>query len=101
MKLEISNHYYEMAIKWQTSIVRLLQNELEKRGVDPDTARTICRDFMVNLSLLHDEGYIKHDSQNFTPRVCFHDLEDRLCTIDEETQLRELADEAVSKGLAD
>ncbi len=101
MKLELSADYYELASEWQKSLTRLLEAELCKRGIDPDTAQDICGDFIFNVSMLHDQGEIKHGSAEYNPRICFHDFNESLLSIDEDTYLHEFAFKSVATAFDD
>ena len=91
MNIELSSEYYEMAAEWQKSLVRLLKEELRKRGIDSDTARDICGDFIFNVSMLHDQGEIRYEGADFNPRISFDNFEGSLLSIAEDTYLHEFA----------
>lgn len=101
MRLELSPQYYELAAEWQKSLTRLLEEELSKRGIDSETVQDICGDFIFSVSMLHDQGEIKYGRSEFNPRICFHDFEDSLLSVDEDTYLHEFAFQSVSTAFDD
>ena len=101
MKLELSSEYYELAAEWQKSLTRLLEEELRKRNIDSEMAQDICGDFLFNLSMLHDQGEIKLGREQFNPRICFHNFEDSLLSIDEDTYIHEFAYNSVATAFDD
>lgn len=101
MKLELSSDYYEIAVEWQKCVTRLLDEELRKRGIDAETAQDICGDFIFSVSMLHDQGEIEHNSVPYKPRIFFHDLDDKLISIEEDTYLHEFAYQSVAGAFDD
>lgn len=101
MKIELSSQYYEMAAEWQKCLTRLLEAELRKRGIDSETAQDICGDFIFNVSMLHDQGEIRHNRTDFNPRISFDDFNGSLLSIDEDTYLHEFAYKSVAEAFDD
>ena len=101
MELLQTEKYENLAAEWQYQMIILLKNALEKRGIEGGKAKDICGDFAFDLAMLHDQGEINAEGNEFKPVLCFDDFDGTLHIPDEFFQIHDYAfgnaDEAFEK----
>lgn len=78
IKIIETNKYEELAAEWQYQMIIVLKETLEKHKIDIEKSKEICGDFSFNFGMLHDQGKIKLDNEEFRPVICFDNLEEDL-----------------------
>jgi len=91
MELQLSENYEELAIEWQFQLISILRDTLKKFGVDKDIAKEIVGEFSFDLSMLHDQGEIRHQGKDYNPRIAFDNFSGKLICSSEESNLHEYA----------
>ena len=89
MELQIIEEYEALAIEWQYQFICLLKKSLDKFGVEANLAKEIVGEFAFDFAMLHDQGEISVNGQQFNPKIAFDNLADKLICSDEESNLHD------------
>ena len=71
-KLVRDDEYEELGSAYQCVLIAALDEALRKNGMTAASKRKkVCRDFMISIGNLHDQGWFKPGSKPIFPIVCF------------------------------
>ena len=71
MEIIIDDLYEEIGAEFQYQVIQLLNTHLKKHSLDKTQRKTICGDFIFDLSMLIDKGTIESEDANYQLKIGF------------------------------
>ena len=87
----IDDNYEDIALQWQYQMIKLLKKSIEKEALPDDQAKDIIGDFAFSFAMLHDQGKIKVDDDEFRPIIAFQNSSGQVVLSTEESSLHDYA----------
>ncbi|WP_415776318.1 hypothetical protein ACMYQ1_09960 [Shewanella oncorhynchi] len=78
-----------------------LRDKLNKFGVADDVAKEVVGEFAFDLAILHDQGEIRVNGKDYSPRIAFDNFSNALICTNEESNLHEYAFGSTSEAFGE